>query len=58
VTEVRARLGLAATLIAMNDADAALAELQIVINGHPLAPPDAISRAEELMRSVRARKNF
>jgi tetratricopeptide (TPR) repeat protein len=56
VTAVRARLGLAAALIAMNDIDAALAELQIVIDAHPIAPSDAVSRAEALVRTLRARK--
>jgi tetratricopeptide (TPR) repeat protein len=58
VTETRARIGLAAELIAAGDLDAAIDELQIVIDSHPIAPAGARNRAEALLRDARARKNF
>jgi hypothetical protein len=53
-TAVRARIGLASALIAMNQVDAANEQLAIVINQHPIAPIGAQARAEQLQRTLRA----
>jgi hypothetical protein len=58
ITATRARLGLAAALVEMNEVDAAIAELQIVIKADPIEPNGARGHAEALMRSARLRKNF
>src|SRR5205823_4344183 len=58
VTEMRARLGLAAVLIESGGIDAAIDQLQIVIDAHPAAPIDAEPRAHALLRAARARRNF
>jgi hypothetical protein len=58
VTEIRARLGIAAMQIALGEIDRAIEELQIVIDARPAAPIGARARAESLMRAARARRNF
>jgi hypothetical protein len=58
IVEVRARLGLAAQLIAIGERDAAIEQAQIVIDSNPAAPIGARARAEALLRAARARKNF
>jgi hypothetical protein len=58
VAETRARLGLAAALIASDNVEAAISQLQIVIDAHPIAPAGAQARAESLLRDARARRNF
>ncbi len=58
IAEVRARLGLAEALIALDDRASAIAQLQIVLDQNPVAPLGARSRAEVLMREARARRNF
>jgi len=57
-TEIRARLGLANTLLAMNDVDAAIAQLQSVVAAQPAEPIGARERANALLRDARARKHF
>jgi tetratricopeptide (TPR) repeat protein len=58
IVDVRARLGLAAQLIAMGARDEAIEQAQIVIDRHPIAPSGARARAIALLRAARARKNF
>jgi len=53
-TEVRARLGLASELAALHRTDAAIDQLQIVIDMHPLTPVGAAARAEQQLRVARA----
>jgi hypothetical protein len=55
-TAVRARLGLASALIAMNQLDAANEQLTIVMAQHPVAPIGAEARAEQLQRAWRAKR--
>lgn len=57
-TEIRARLGLASELLRLNDVDAAIAQLQIVVDARPSEPIGARERAGELLRDARARKHF
>ena len=54
-TVVRARLGLASTLITMNQLDAANEQLTIVIGQHPIAPIGAKTRAEQLQRALQTK---
>jgi len=58
VAEMRARLGLAETLIDTHSIDAAVAQLQIVIGANPIEPIGARERAETLMRRARTHKIF
>jgi len=51
-TEVRARLGLASALTAMNQRDAATEHLQIVIDMRPTDPIGALDAAEEQLRAI------
>jgi hypothetical protein len=51
-TEVRARLGLASALMAMNQLDAASEQLTIVIGRHPIAPIGAEALANQLQRTL------
>jgi len=55
IAEVRARLGLAAVLIAMDERDEAIEQAQIVIDNNPIAPIGARARAEALLREARGR---
>ena len=54
-TETRARLGLAAALVAMNRWKDASDELDVVRAARPSSPPDANARAEQLQREIRQR---
>jgi hypothetical protein len=56
-TAVRARMGLATELAAMNQLDQAIEQLQIVIAMHPTEPPGAAERAERQRRDVIAQKS-
>jgi hypothetical protein len=58
ITAMRARLGLAAMLIELGEIDAAIEQLQIVIDAKPIAPVGARERAQSLLETARARKNF
>jgi len=58
ITATRARLGLASALIAAGESDDAIAQLQIVIDDNPIAPPGARTRAMSLLERVRVRKKF
>ena len=55
--EVRARMGLATELAAMNQLDEAIEQLQIVIGMHPTEPFGAAERAERQRRDVVAQKS-
>jgi hypothetical protein len=55
--EVRARMGLATELAAMNQLDEAIEQLQIIIAMHPNEPPGAAERAERQRRDVIAQKS-
>jgi tetratricopeptide (TPR) repeat protein len=57
-TEIRARLGLASELLRMNQVDAAIAQLQIIVDARPLEPIGARERATALLRDARAHKDF
>jgi hypothetical protein len=57
-TEIRARLGVAAMQIELGEIDSAIEQLQIVIAARPAAPVGARARAESLLRTARARRNF
>lgn len=54
-TEVRARLGLASELVAMNRSADAIDELQHVVDMHPIEPIGARERAERDLRAAIAR---
>lgn len=54
-TEVRARLGLASELLAMNRSADAIDELQHVVDMHPIEPIGARERAERDLRAAIAR---
>jgi len=54
-TEVRARLGLASTLTSMNQIDAAVEHLKMVIDMRPIDPNGALALAEQQLRATRAR---
>jgi hypothetical protein len=56
-TEVRARLGWATELAAMNQLDQAMEQLQIVIAMHPTEPPGIAERAERQRRAVAAQES-
>jgi hypothetical protein len=56
ITEVRARLGLAAQFSAMNRWTDAIAQLQRVVDLHPIEPIGARERAERELRAAIARK--
>jgi tetratricopeptide (TPR) repeat protein len=56
--EIRARLGLASALLGVNNVDAAIAQLQIVVDARPVEPIGARERANALLREARARKHF
>lgn len=58
IAEVRARLGLAAQLIALGMHDEAIEHARIVIDGNPSAPIGARARAQALLQAARGRKNF
>jgi hypothetical protein len=53
-TEVRARLGLASGLANMNQVDAAVEQLRIVIDMRPIDPIGALADAEQQLRTARA----
>jgi hypothetical protein len=53
IAEVRARLGLATALIALDERDAARDQARIVIAKNPAAPIGARARAEALLRAAR-----
>jgi hypothetical protein len=55
ITEVRARLGLADALVATNDVDQAIDQLQRVVAVRPSAPAGALARAERQLRDLKAR---
>ena len=55
--EVRARMGLATELAAMNQLDEAIQQLQIVIAMHPTEPSGAVERADRQRRDVIAQKS-
>ena len=55
-TEIRARLGLAAKLIALRQYDQAIAHATVVANLGAAAPDSARARANELLRLARARQ--
>src|SRR5258706_10076366 len=55
ITEVRARLGLASELVNMNQVDAAMEHLRIVIDMQPTDPIGALADAEQQLRSASAR---
>jgi hypothetical protein len=57
MTEVRARLGLAQELIAMNRATDAIEQLQIVVNADPLAPVGASALAAAQLRAALSRES-
>jgi len=57
MTEVRARLGLAAELTAMNRISDAIEQLKMVISLHPTAPVGARAQAESQLRAVLARSS-
>ncbi|MGB7220826.1 MAG: hypothetical protein WBD07_18645 [Vicinamibacterales bacterium] len=52
-TEVRARLGLASALTAMNQRDAAAEHLQLVIDMRPIDPIGALAEAEQRLRDIK-----
>jgi tetratricopeptide (TPR) repeat protein len=54
-TEVRARMGLASQLAALNRRDEAIEQLKIVIAMRPVSPVGARARAEEQLRALVAR---
>jgi hypothetical protein len=56
ITEVRARLGLATQFSAMNRSTDAIAQLQRVVDLHPIEPSGARERAERELRAAIARK--
>jgi tetratricopeptide (TPR) repeat protein len=56
IAEVRARLGLASALSAMNETERAIEQLEIVVDSHPIAPAGARARAEQQLRDARARR--
>jgi len=56
MAEVRARLGLAAQLSAMNRTDDAIDQLKIVVNMHPSAPVGASAQAESRLRAALTRR--
>ena len=56
-TEVRARLGLASELTAMNRSAEAIDELQHVVDMHPIEPIGARERAERELRAAIARRS-
>ena len=56
-TEVRARLGLASELVAMNRSADAIDELQRVVDMHPIEPIGARERAERELRAAIARSS-
>jgi hypothetical protein len=56
-TEVRARLGLASELAAMNRSADAISELQHVVDMHPIEPIGARERAERELRAAIARSS-
>jgi hypothetical protein len=58
ITATRARLGLASALIEAGESDQAIAQLQIVIDDRPIAPPNARARAMSLLERIRARRKF
>jgi tetratricopeptide (TPR) repeat protein len=58
ISETRARLGLAAMQIELGEIDAAIDQLQIVIDAHPVAPIGARARAESLLRAAHEKRNF
>ena len=53
---IRARLGLASALLAMNQLDAANEQLTIVINQHPTAPLGADARARQLQHAAQTKR--
>jgi hypothetical protein len=55
-TEVRARMGLATELLAMNLVDEAIAQLKIVVSLHPSEPIGAAAQADAQLRSLLARR--
>ena len=55
-TEVRARLGLASELSAMNRSADAIEQLQRVVDMHPIEPIGARERAERELRAAIARR--
>jgi tetratricopeptide (TPR) repeat protein len=57
-TEIRAHLGLASELLRMNDVDAAIAHLQIVVDARPTEPIGARERATALLHDARTHKHF
>jgi hypothetical protein len=56
-TAVRARVGLATELAAMNQLDEAIEQLQIVIATGPTEPPGIVERAERQQRDAIAQKS-
>jgi hypothetical protein len=57
MTEVRARLGLASQLSAMNRTSDAIEQLKIVVDLHPTAPVGASAQAESQLRAALARSS-
>jgi hypothetical protein len=57
IAEVRARLGLATELAAMNRSQEAIDQLRIVIDMHPIAPVGARARAESALRALVAHQS-
>ena len=55
MTEVRARLGLASQLSAMNRTSDAIEQLKIVVDMHPTSPVGAIAQAESQLGAALAR---
>jgi hypothetical protein len=55
-TEVRARLGLATELAAMNRVNEAIEQLQIVVSLHPAEPIGAAAHADAQLRAALARR--
>jgi hypothetical protein len=57
MTEVRARMGLANDLLAMDRANDAIEQLTIVVDKHPLSPIGAKAQADAQLRAARARSS-
>jgi hypothetical protein len=55
-TEVRARLGLATELLAMNRVDEAIEQLKIVVSARPAEPIGAAAQADAQLRAAIARR--
>src|SRR5262245_4102336 len=55
IAEVRARLGIASVLDRMNDADAAIEQLRIVIAAKPVAPYGAYAQAQRDLARITSR---